>query len=117
METIIRYLENAFYAILMFGLLYFGFFMQGKAQGGDYSLYGESLGYGLLVYPGIVLVMSIYGTIKSKNWFVMPIITLVVLPYFFNIATNDSFNSFLIAYLVISLIGSAVTRIIHNRIQ
>ena len=67
MESIITYLEYTYHALLLFGILYFAFFVQGNVQGGDYSIYGESLGFGLIVYPAIVLVMSIYGTIKSKK--------------------------------------------------
>lgn len=112
METIIRYLEYTYHALLLFGILYIGFFVQGNVQGGDYSLYGESLGFGLGIYPVIVLVMSVYGTIKSKKWFVMPIITLIVLLFWFNIVTHGGYISLIlfIPYLVISIVGSGVIR-------
>lgn len=39
------------YAILMFVILYLTFLLQGISQGGDYNIYGESLGFSLFIYP------------------------------------------------------------------
>lgn len=118
MESIIRYLEYVFDALLLFCIMYFVFYIQGSVQGGVYNIFGESLAFGLFFYPAIVLGMSIYGTIKYKKWFTMPIITLIVLPYFFNLVTNENpYNLFLLAYLFLSIIGSGFTRLVVKRFQ
>ncbi|WP_428911628.1 DUF2651 family protein [Niallia sp. Krafla_26] len=100
----------------MFGILIIAFFIQGLVQGGVYNLYGESLTFGLFIYPAIVLGVSIYGTKKTEKWFVMPIITLIILPPFFEIVTYDDSILFLI-YLILSIIGSIGTRLSDKRIQ
>ncbi|WP_318503213.1 DUF2651 family protein [Bacillus sp. T3] len=102
------------YFISLFVILCIAFLLQGIRQGGDFDIYGEDLAFGLFIYPLIVLVISIIGSIKN-SWYVMPCITLIVLLVFFPIVTNDTYIVLLLAYLFISLIGSILTRLINHK--
>jgi hypothetical protein len=106
--------EYFLYAIMMFVILCLAFIMQGIRQGGDFGIYGEDFAFGLFIYPAIVLVISIYGSIDN-SWYVMPCITLFVLLIFFKIGANDFFTILLVVYLAISVIASILTRRINSK--
>ena len=87
------------------------FFFQGISQGGDFGIYGESLAFGVVVYPAIILFVSIIGTIKSKSWFQMPLITFFVLILFFSITGHGPDFKLFAIYMSFSLIGSIFSRL------
>ena len=64
----------------------------------------------MIFYPAIIFVVSIFGTIKSKSWYEMPLVTFFVLILFLYIA-GSGFNIMLITiYMIYSLLGSIFAR-------
>ena len=63
----------------------------------------------LIMYPLLVLVLSVIGTVIFKNWFVMPLGTLAVFTFLAFTVYNPTLFTFVMIYTVISLIASFAT--------
>ncbi|NMD70964.1 DUF2651 family protein [Bacillus sp. DNRA2] len=100
---------------LLFALLMIvAMFVAVLFSGGYYHMYGENFLLQLIEYPLIIAVVSILGTIRLKKWFLMPLLTFVVVNLFFLILFSTTYFEFAFAYSGFSLIISVITYFIKR---
>lgn len=68
----------------------------------------------LFICPIIVILASIVGYLLFKNWFVMPLLTLIIFTILTFTVFNESFFIWVVVYTIVSVVVSLIMKYIKK---